>query len=230
MSTPDDIRQQQELLAPHRRTLAHYLQQQAALGNAYAPPGIAHGIYEARTAITHIKATLRAWGVAIDDHPNDAEAPTPPAAQPAPPATGDTINAQGAQGFVNRPTGPVNQHFGNVIHGVTITGGTVQGPVTGVNYGTVQHQPGGGAPPPRAGGDPMASYEAGLQALLARLGPAHPRYNEVLVYEQRLREVIAQSRLYGDTNERSATRNEVISRLNDLALATVGVSFNELCP
>ncbi len=31
--------------------------------------------------------------------------------------SGDTINAQGLQGFVNRPSGPVRQHFGDTISG-----------------------------------------------------------------------------------------------------------------
>lgn len=30
---------------------------------------------------------------------------------------GDQINAQGSQGFINRPSGPVSQHFGDVTHG-----------------------------------------------------------------------------------------------------------------
>jgi hypothetical protein len=41
---------------------------------------------------------------------------------------GDTINAQSSQGLVNRPTGPVTQHFGNEIH--TAGGAYVSGPLT----------------------------------------------------------------------------------------------------
>lgn len=37
---------------------------------------------------------------------------TPP--QPSPTPGGDTINAPGAQGFVNRPTGDVHQYYGTV--------------------------------------------------------------------------------------------------------------------
>lgn len=69
-----DISEQQSLLATHRRTLAHYLGQQAALGAAYAPPGVTHGIYEARDAIRRIKATLREWDAPAEDLPDD-EAP-----------------------------------------------------------------------------------------------------------------------------------------------------------
>jgi hypothetical protein len=266
MPTPDDIRQQQELLHTHRRTLATYLKQQAALGSAFAPPGIAHGIYEARTAIAHIKAVLRGWGVAVDDYPDDAERPigansVSPAHEP-----GDTSNAQGAQGaqdFINRPTGPVYQHFGDKVDGdkitgdthvsgvsgsgiaighkaqsqvqgtVNISGGTVQAPVTGLNLGPVNNNPGGvqaGYPAGTARGpDPLAIYEVGLQTLRTRIGNGHARYNEMLMYEQRLRETIAMARHYGDSREREATRTEVIHRLNELAQSALGVSFNELC-
>lgn len=33
--------------------------------------------------------------------------------------------------------------------------------------------------------DSYGAYETGVAALFARLGAAHPRYNEALVYEQR---------------------------------------------
>ncbi len=72
----EQIDDQRELLEAHRRTLAIYLKQQAALGSAYAPPGIANGIREARGAITRIKAALRGWGVQVADHPDD-NAPVP---------------------------------------------------------------------------------------------------------------------------------------------------------
>ena len=65
------IDDQRELLAAHRRTLAVYLKQQAALGSAYAPPGVANGIHEARAGIQRAKASLRAWGVAVTDLPDD---------------------------------------------------------------------------------------------------------------------------------------------------------------
>jgi hypothetical protein len=65
------IDDQRELLAAHRRTLAVYLKQQAALGSAYAPPGVANGIREAREGIGRAKASLRAWGVDVADLPDD---------------------------------------------------------------------------------------------------------------------------------------------------------------
>ena len=69
--TQEQIDDQYDLLVSHRRTLALYLKQQAQLGSAYAPPGVAGGICEARDAIKRVKATLRGWGQAVDDHPDD---------------------------------------------------------------------------------------------------------------------------------------------------------------
>src|SRR5258706_4922495 len=82
MSRSEDIAQQRNLLEIHRRTLAHYLNQLAIQGEAYAPPGVTHGIREARAEIRRIKKVLRNWGVPIDDHPNDeAQQPTQTAEQ-----------------------------------------------------------------------------------------------------------------------------------------------------
>jgi len=44
------------------------------LSTAYAPPGLAHGIAEARANIARVKGILRASGVEVADHPDD-EAP-----------------------------------------------------------------------------------------------------------------------------------------------------------
>ncbi len=74
MSNENDIRQQQELLQAHRERLAERLKQQAICGIA-AEPHIAIDIRKAREAIAGIKATLRKWGVAADDHPDDEESP-----------------------------------------------------------------------------------------------------------------------------------------------------------
>src|SRR5690242_9224128 len=70
---PEDIRNQQELLAAHRHTLAHYLKQQALLGSAYVPPNVTHGIHESRQAIARIKTILRNWRVPVQDLPDDVE-------------------------------------------------------------------------------------------------------------------------------------------------------------
>ena len=72
-------------------------------------------------------------------------------------------------------------------------------------------------------------YEAGLKQLLAQIGKDHPRYDEALVYEQRLTENIALYRSAGDTETRRAERAEIISYLNTLARTALGVTFNEMC-
>jgi hypothetical protein len=87
MPSQEEIDHQQTLLATHRRTLAHYLKQQAALGEAYAPPVVSGGIREARANILRIKQILRGWKVSVDDQPDDGDAPliaptTEPSRQP----------------------------------------------------------------------------------------------------------------------------------------------------
>jgi hypothetical protein len=67
----DLVKNMQERLAIHRRTLAHYLSQSATMGSAYTPPFVNHGIHEARREITKLKETLRSLGAAINDHPDD---------------------------------------------------------------------------------------------------------------------------------------------------------------
>jgi uncharacterized protein YjbI with pentapeptide repeats len=70
--SPADISGQQAYLATHRRTLASYLQRLSILTTAHAPPEITHGIDEARASIARVKAILRASGVKVPDHPDDA--------------------------------------------------------------------------------------------------------------------------------------------------------------
>jgi DNA-binding NtrC family response regulator len=76
--------------------------------------------------------------------------------------------------------------------------------------------------------DVFSRYEHGLDQLSLRIGKTHKRYSEMLIYQQRLAENIAQSRQYGDADIRKAERSEIINRLNELTLTAVGVSFIEL--
>jgi hypothetical protein len=69
----EEIQDQLDLLASHRQTLSILLKQQAKLGEAYAPPGLANGIREARDHIKRIKTTLRDWGQRVADAPDDEE-------------------------------------------------------------------------------------------------------------------------------------------------------------
>ena len=77
--------------------------------------------------------------------------------------------------------------------------------------------------------DVYTPYETGLRALLERLGHDHVRYDEALVYQQRLTENIKAARRYGDTETRRAERAEIVDRLNGLALDSLGVSYSSLC-
>ena len=81
-------------------------------------------------------------------------------------------------------------------------------------------------PPPPT--DPYTPYEIAMRTLLARLGKDHPRYNEALIYQQRLDENLKGTRLYGDTETRRAERAEILARLSSLAMATLNVPFTEL--
>jgi tetratricopeptide (TPR) repeat protein len=76
--------------------------------------------------------------------------------------------------------------------------------------------------------DALSQYEAGLNRLLTQLGRDHPRYTEVLVYQQRLLENLARTRLYGDTETGRAERAEILDRLNHLVLEAVGKSFSAI--
>jgi hypothetical protein len=76
MPEQHDIDVQQDRLATYRGTLSHYLDQQASLSKGYMPPGIRHGIDEARTNIKRIKKILRSWGVSVVDHPDDEDKET----------------------------------------------------------------------------------------------------------------------------------------------------------
>lgn len=67
-----------DLLDTHRRTLAIYIKQQAAIGQAFSPPALMHGIIEAREEIARIKSALRSAGVEVSDSPDDEAHRMPP--------------------------------------------------------------------------------------------------------------------------------------------------------
>lgn len=78
MPTDDDIAHQRARLAIYRRVLEHLQQQAAQFGGVdFALPVVVNGLHEARTQIAHIKATLRNWGVTVEDHPDDSPLVTP---------------------------------------------------------------------------------------------------------------------------------------------------------
>lgn len=75
----------------------------------------------------------------------------------------------------------------------------------------------------------LSRYESGLDILRERLGSDQPYYRDFLIDEQRLRENISSIRRFGDTERRRIERADIIVELNELALATLNVSFNDLC-
>lgn len=70
-------------------------------------------------------------------------------------------------------------------------------------------------------------YERGLTTLKTRLPQA--AQTAFLAYETRLRENLQARDLYGDNETRRSERAEIIGGLNRLALAHLGLSFNDLC-
>src|SRR5215216_5626231 len=75
MLPQEEIDQQLELLRICRQTLATYMRQQAAIGEAYSPPVLLYGIAETRSHIQRIKSALRAAGVEVPKDAYDEEPP-----------------------------------------------------------------------------------------------------------------------------------------------------------
>jgi hypothetical protein len=108
MPSQDDIRHQQSLLEIHRSTLGHSLRQAAAHGGVdFAPAATAYSIRSARAEIQRIKGVLHGWGIAVDDLPDDLEAPTPAA----------------AVSRARSPSSPTYNFYGPIHSGATSIGG-----------------------------------------------------------------------------------------------------------
>lgn len=75
MPNPEDVGQQQKLLAAYRRSLAVSLEQLAQQSKAYATPGLLSNITEAQDNIQRIKTRLRKQGVEVEDFLIDEAAP-----------------------------------------------------------------------------------------------------------------------------------------------------------
>ena len=79
MLDSDTVANQQALLATYRLTLSFSLEQAAAHGGErFAPPQVRHSIDQARAEIKRIKGSLREYGIAVADEPNDVAAPISP--------------------------------------------------------------------------------------------------------------------------------------------------------
>jgi hypothetical protein len=116
MSREEEIVHQQKLLATYRRTLAHYLTQQAALGAAHTPPGVAHGIGEARENITRIKGILRGWGLTVADEPDDDAPPASDRSSTAPAAAGSGVAIHIHGGDFRGANLPIGNTVGRDLH------------------------------------------------------------------------------------------------------------------
>lgn len=77
--------------------------------------------------------------------------------------------------------------------------------------------------------DRYTQYEAGLQALIKQMRRGHPYYVKAHRCHDRLIENIMAVRLGGDSESRRAERAYLLDRLNEIALATLHMSFSELC-
>src|SRR5690349_11953304 len=73
MPSQEDIDAQLRLLVIHRRNLALLLSQRAQIGSLNVPLHVYNGIDDERDKIRRIKETLRRWGVAVEDLPDDEE-------------------------------------------------------------------------------------------------------------------------------------------------------------
>lgn len=76
--------------------------------------------------------------------------------------------------------------------------------------------------------DTYVATEKGLAALLELLGREDPRYAEVEVLRDRLRENTRQERLYGAAEGLRSERAQIIHALNQLATDAAGRTFNEI--
>lgn len=110
MTTNQDILDQQEILETYRRTLAVYLRQQAAAGNAQASPMTINGIREARENIRRIKEVLQSWGVAATDHPDDEETSASIAAE----NVSNGLQSRSDSSFITTGNGSINVGVGNL--------------------------------------------------------------------------------------------------------------------
>jgi len=77
--------------------------------------------------------------------------------------------------------------------------------------------------------DTYTRYEIGLERFEKELGVQHPEYLNFTIQQTMLQEEIDTARKTGSTGDRSVRRAEIIARLNQLALTTLGKSFNSLC-
>ena len=95
---------------------------------------------------------------------------------------------------------------------------------------TTKTQPSSKAPTARVRyNDTYTRYENGLEQFEKELGTQHPEFVNFTIQQTMLQEQIDIARRTSDTNDRAVRRAEIIAQLNQLALTTLGKSFNSLC-
>lgn len=77
--------------------------------------------------------------------------------------------------------------------------------------------------------DTYSGYERGLDSLLAKINNSSSEYFRLLSLQQRLEENIRDARTFGDSQNRKSERAEIILQLNQMAITTINLTFNELC-
>ena len=82
---------------------------------------------------------------------------------------------------------------------------------------------------PYHGGSLIWDYELGIERLLHELGQRHPCYVDVLTLYARFKENQHALSIYGPSETQSAERMRIVESANRIALATLGISCNDLC-
>lgn len=77
-------------------------------------------------------------------------------------------------------------------------------------------------------GEPDMNYERGLEAF-KKLAEGTSWYQDFALYEASLRENLRDERRYGPSEQTRRDRARLVDQLNALALAQLGLSFNDLC-
>lgn len=164
-----------------------------------------------------------------------ASPPPPPAPTKPDTGSGDTIDARGSQGFVNRPEGPVTQHFGSQRtintgggdytegnidkrQGAFISGGTVYGPVVGSNQGSITAHY--GSAPPGGSGD-SSPLSGAVVAAAQAIATARQQGEADLAYDledvQRDLEAALKAEVERKTSRRAARLRAAQKQVDELA-------------
>jgi hypothetical protein len=128
------------------------------------------------------------------------------------------IDLSGSQGAVISPTGPVTQHFGDVINA---SGGST----------VVSRSPGASVSQPTRQTSERLNYSSGLDRMGEIISTQAPELlSEFYTQEARLLDNLQDESRYGSTETVRAERARIVRALNDLASrAGLESSFNDLC-